>query len=632
MPHDDVTTPLRALPATDDSGVRIVRETASTWLDGSESELLERMRSGLPLDSLSDELAATATNWPEHYHLSPARANVVRALDLGPDSRVLEVGAGCGAITRYLGETCAVVDAIEPSLPRARVAAARTAELPGVAVFNGELSDIPAEATYDVIVVVGVLEYVGGGGADRAPYVEFLARLQALLRPGGQLALAIENPIGVKYLAGAPEDHSGIVFHSVQGYPEDGPARTFTRLELRDLARAAGFGGMQVLGAFPDYKLTRTVFADDLVEVAPELAVELPRFPSPDWVIERPHLLDEGLLWRQLVASGAAADFANSFVLLARKGDEAPSLWDEGRLATYFSLRRRRPFQVVKNVTSAGGGITVTSALLGSGESDGLRVLSYSEPWERGSSLVSLALAEPEQLAELVADWARLLRGRVDESTQGRPVDVLPHNIHYVNGSARLIDDEWRSAGVSTEEVVVRGALLLARDLARLRRTADFGAEGTTELVMAIARAGGVGLDPDGVRAAVEREAEFQARVGGGAPGTPAYSSTRATVLRELGDELANPVEGAVPPPDWLAATEGRAEAVEVRDLLFATGKQLDEARADLARTRAERDKLLRQLRVRLHRRALLFARRAARRAVRVSRRAAGGLRSRFRR
>ncbi|HZL06038.1 MAG TPA: methyltransferase, partial [Coriobacteriia bacterium] len=274
-----MATPLRALPTTDDSGVRVIRETGSSWLDGSEEELLERMRSGLPLDSLSDELAATATTWPEQYHLSQARANVVRALDLDRGAVVLEVGAGCGAITRYLGETCDVVDALEPSLPRARVAAARTAELPGVRVFSGELVDVPAEQAYDVVVVVGVLEYVGGGGPQREPYVEFLARLRGLLRPGGHLVLAIENPLGVKYLAGAPEDHSGIVFHSVQGYPEDGPARTFTRRELLGLARAAGFGGVKVLGAFPDYKLTRTVFDEALIEVAPDLAVELPRFP-----------------------------------------------------------------------------------------------------------------------------------------------------------------------------------------------------------------------------------------------------------------------------------------------------------------------------------------------------------------
>jgi len=593
VPHNDVATPLRALPTTDDSGVRVIRETGSSWLDGSEEELLERMRSGLPLDSLSDELAATATTWPEQYHLSQARANVVRALDLDRGAVVLEVGAGCGAITRYLGETCDVVDALEPSLPRARVAAARTAELPGVRVFSGELVDVPAEQAYDVVVVVGVLEYVGGGGPQREPYVEFLARLRGLLRPGGHLVLAIENPLGVKYLAGAPEDHSGIVFHSVQGYPEDGPARTFTRRELLGLARAAGFGGVKVLGAFPDYKLTRTVFDEALIEVAPDLAVELPRFPSPDWVVSRPQLLDEGLLWKELVASGAAGDFANSFVLLARNGVEAPSLWNAGRLATYFSLRRRRPFHVVKHVSADTGEVAVTCNLLGSGEQDGLRVLPYREPWQQGYSLLSLALGNPDRLAELVGDWVRLLRERSRETSDGRPIDVLPHNVHYVDGVGRFIDDEWRSDLLSLEQIIARGSLLLARDLARQREVVDFGAETVPELVQLIARAAGVEIDDEGVRAAVEREAEFQARVGGGDPGSEAYESTRGIVLAELDDQISNPVEGRTPEPAWAQLADDRADAIEARDLLFATGKQLDEARAELSAVRAERDELV---------------------------------------
>ena len=58
-----------------------------------------------------------------------SRANAVRALTLPTQSRVLEIGAGCGAITRYLGETFEQVDALEPMLARARVARSQRAIL-----------------------------------------------------------------------------------------------------------------------------------------------------------------------------------------------------------------------------------------------------------------------------------------------------------------------------------------------------------------------------------------------------------------------------------------------------------------------------------------------------------------------
>lgn len=576
-------TPLRSLATTDDGGVRVIRDTGAAWLDGSEEVLLERVCSGLALDSLSDELFATATNWPERYHLSPSRANVIRALELPADAAVLEIGAGCGAITRYLGETCATVDALEPTLARARVAAARTADLPGVAVFSGEVSDVPLQPIYDVVVVVGVLEYVGNGSRIRDPYVAFLDLLRQTLRPGGQLVVAIENALGVKYLAGAPEDHSGEVFHSVEGYPVDGPARTFNRRQLVRLAQDAGFVSTYVLGAFPDYKLTRMIYDDGLLAETAALATKIPSFPSPDWVVERPALLDERLLWQQLVDAGVAAEFSNSFVLIAHTAGEPRPLWPENRLASYFSIRRRRPFQVMKTVEASERGVTVSSALLGSGIADGLEVLPYNEEWTDGFSPLELALADPDRLAALVADWVRVLSVRAGESNSGTPFDVLPHNVHYADGVARLIDDEWRSQSASLRDTIIRGTILFARDLAAMAAPEVWGVRSVSELATLIAGHAGIDLTDEMLDEAFEREAELQARVGGGAPGSDAYGSTRLAVLSQLRRAFAFPESLQERVPVWVGEVSARREAIEARDLLIATGRQLEQANSEIA-------------------------------------------------
>lgn len=595
MPDQDApTTPVRELAHTVVDGVRVVRETGAAWLDGSEGELFERMGSGLPLDSLSDELFATATSWPERYHLSPSRANVIRSLDLPSDAVVLEIGAGCGAITRYLGETCAQVDALEPTFARARVAARRTAALPGVTVVNAEVQDLPDVPAYDLVVVVGVLEYVGNGGADEAPYVEFLDRLRRTLRPGGRLVLAIENQLGVKYLAGAPEDHSSEVFHSVEGYPEDGPARTFSRRQLAGLLAKAGYADSQVLGAFPDYKLTRIVLDDSLLEAAPSLAVHVPSFPSPDWVVPRPVLLDEGLLWQELVTAGVAGDFSNSFLVVAGTagGEGAPALWAPGQLARYFSMRRRHPFQVAKTVSRDSGTVTITSRRLGSGSADGLTVLPYAETWEEGESLAARLLAAPDSLDAEVGVWADLLRGRAGSSSEGVPFDVLPHNIHYVAGTPRIIDDEWRAESLSLRDALVRGALLLARDLLDATSVAVWGVPSPAALVQRIARVAGVELTTDDVDRAIEAEAQLQATVGGAAVGTHHHDVIRASVESELRRQLEDGQNGVRPTKSWSAESQANLEAVETRDILFATGTQLDEARTQLDEARVSIDDL----------------------------------------
>ena len=113
------------------------------------------------------------------------------------------------------------------------MARARTEDLPGVEVFIGELDALRGPA-YDMVVMIGVLEYVGGG-AGAEPRVAFLREAAARLKRGGTLVCAIENQLGVKYLAGAPEDHVGIPFEGVDDYPHDARCRTFPRRARGDV-------------------------------------------------------------------------------------------------------------------------------------------------------------------------------------------------------------------------------------------------------------------------------------------------------------------------------------------------------------------------------------------------------------
>jgi hypothetical protein len=100
-------------------------QTTGVWLrpnfsgiaynDGDEVELrIEKVVAAASDRSLfSPELAAACSDWPSYYHLSRTRANLLRPFAqrlMGAD--VLEVGAGCGAITRYLGEAGAHVCAL----------------------------------------------------------------------------------------------------------------------------------------------------------------------------------------------------------------------------------------------------------------------------------------------------------------------------------------------------------------------------------------------------------------------------------------------------------------------------------------------------------------------------------------
>ncbi|MCC7240620.1 MAG: hypothetical protein IT180_01735, partial [Acidobacteria bacterium] len=132
----------RAEPYTQRAGSRLFVPTSApddlAYSDGDEVEhrLLDLVRGASNVSLHSPEIAAAITDWPTRYHLSAGRAHLLRPLAHLLADRTLEVGAGCGALTRYLGELGGEVVAVEGSRRRAEITAARCRDLRNVAVFH----------------------------------------------------------------------------------------------------------------------------------------------------------------------------------------------------------------------------------------------------------------------------------------------------------------------------------------------------------------------------------------------------------------------------------------------------------------------------------------------------------------
>ena len=452
----------------DNMGVARLGATTIRYRDGAERSVLEIITQATDRSSISDSLLPAAADWPQTYHLHPSRGNLVRALDVRPDMSVLEVGAGCGAITRTLGETGATVDALEPVLVRAQAASARTQDLPGVQVFQGLVEDVPEPADYDVVVVVGVLEYVASGATDRGTYLRWLSKISRVLKPGGALVLAIENKLGVKYLVGAPEDHSSRPFDSIEGYPWPAPARTFDRAELVRLLTDAGFSVTTGLGVFPDYKVPRLVYANGQSHgVQTDVLGRLPRFPSPDWSTPRPPLADEARLWRSLTGAGLADEFANSFMMIAHTpGTGRSQLWRDGVVAHYFADHTRRPrYGYTATVYQRADGLGVRREGWARDDRDAWLTHQPSDSiWIPGQDLADLGPTLPdEELGRLLRDWAQLLAS-TPTGNRGLEIDLVPHNLVVggLDGDVHSVDAEWYSTRHSIDAVAARGLFFLA--------------------------------------------------------------------------------------------------------------------------------------------------------------------------
>jgi SAM-dependent methyltransferase len=284
--------------------------------DGAEA-LLERYVDGdhAALDSVPEEL-----RWPLLYHLSPGRRALLDPLDLG--GRVLELGAGMGALTGRLLEGASEVVAVEGAAARARVLRKRDRDEARLEVVRADLLALPFEGEFDVVTSIGVLEYAGAfapaASRDEAAR-RVLAACARFLRPGGGLVLAIENAFGAKYWAGCHEDHVGVPFAGIEGY--DGVAsgvRTYARDELCRMVAEAGLEVRALHGCWPDYKFPAwLVDADAPREQVARLVTEWGPAPCLDRPATR--LLRE----RAFLAAAARSDLLgylwNSYLLLAVK-------------------------------------------------------------------------------------------------------------------------------------------------------------------------------------------------------------------------------------------------------------------------------------------------------------------------
>ena len=81
-----------------------IDEAPFSYSDGDEVEqrILDVIENAADVSLFSATLRQHQVDWPSTYHLSAVRANLLRPLSaLLAHARILEVGAGCGAVTRF---------------------------------------------------------------------------------------------------------------------------------------------------------------------------------------------------------------------------------------------------------------------------------------------------------------------------------------------------------------------------------------------------------------------------------------------------------------------------------------------------------------------------------------------------
>lgn len=252
-------------------------------------------------------------DWAILYHLSPIRQNILEWYDFEKDASVLEIGSGCGAISGLLCEKVRRVVGIELSKRRSTINAERNKKYDNLEIMVGNFEDIELTETFDYVTLIGVLEYADSYINAKEPYEEMLRRVKKFLKPNGKLIIAIENKFGLKYFAGAMEDHTGNLFDGIENYKNVSGIRTFSKNEMEELLQSAGYQEKEFYYPVPDYKLPNAVYAEKYLPKAGDL-----RHMSTAYDRARFKLFDEDIVYDQLCKDQKFEYFSNSFLIFAK--------------------------------------------------------------------------------------------------------------------------------------------------------------------------------------------------------------------------------------------------------------------------------------------------------------------------
>lgn len=297
------------------------QEREFNYSDGEATEvrLHEVLSNAQDLSSSSYELQAQIVDWPTEYHLSSTRANLLRTLNLKGVKRVLELGCGCGSISRYLGEQEGLqVDAVEGSPSRAQLAALRCADLDNVTISTANFNQIAFPTDYyDLVLFVGVTEYAGRFSerdTDQQALQDLLALGKATAKHDGVILVAIENRLGLKYLLGAREDHYAVPFVGLDNYPQSTGIRTYSQTEWREQIEISGFAVSQFMYPFPDYKVPTLMIKHGAA--AEKVSSAFDNVNSRDYSTAFSLGENEARMWQGLSQAGTLGEHANSFLML----------------------------------------------------------------------------------------------------------------------------------------------------------------------------------------------------------------------------------------------------------------------------------------------------------------------------
>ena len=190
---------------------------------------MPRYRPTMPTTSPDDPWSAVADDWGRYWgtFARPVWEPLLRTAEIGPGTRVLDVGCGTGELLEHLQEQGARPSGVDPAARMVELARARAV---GADVRPGDFERLPFDdGAFDALLAVNAIQFA-------EDQTRALAEAGRVLAPGGAVGLA-----GWAERARNDLDAINSALAAADGEepPEDGPLRI--EGGLTDVLRGAGW-------------------------------------------------------------------------------------------------------------------------------------------------------------------------------------------------------------------------------------------------------------------------------------------------------------------------------------------------------------------------------------------------------
>jgi len=263
-----------------------------------------------------EELMHKQHTWTELKELLKYRRNIIDWLPMDKDADVLEVMSGCGVLTQSLSQKVKSVTCLEISKTKGMINAYRNKQCDNVEIVIADYAKFCQQnkKKFDYIVWIdGVVDYQSIA-PEYQECKELLCDMKTLLKENGTIICGGNNPFGLRYFAGYPDESTGYFFEGLSGFPNSKKKKGYSREKWIQLFDEAGYANIECYYPYPDYMFPTSIYSDERLPHKGELWMNMCNFQR-----ERLVLFDEERAFDNIIENNMFPQYANSYLIKAER-------------------------------------------------------------------------------------------------------------------------------------------------------------------------------------------------------------------------------------------------------------------------------------------------------------------------